>query len=382
MQLLKLTALASLLGGMALAGNATGGGGGDTAFHWETAWFPKIGKVRYCYQTAKDFGVTEDEADKAFRAALNGWRDYLQDLGDGALYFDYHRQLACDGAEDITIYLGMETAEVTVAKSFHHQPLGFSHPTKLPYWDVDQWGKGFIWIAKSEFLADSHTGRKMPDWKQPHLLQSIFLHELGHVLGCKHIEGTVMDARHASYILEEKPGLSYARGKHLLDIDGYQKLWFSWKKGSWDGQLGYGDNPRNPTLAKLSRDTFERFFGELPKGPTTAKLEMVPGVEGSVIQPLKLSVTDAGQTRQLQLEISRDGAWGFPAPAFEGLHGMGSNDIFHEGNRIGPSAFLGSVQLPGGKTVQLLFEINMSQSSQVGLYYYWNGKKLGLFTRP
>jgi len=104
--------------------------------------------------------------------------------------------LAKCGKEDLTIYLGYTNKEVEEIRSKLFDPSALAH--KVSYDKEKGWGKGFIWLRGIEnltFLWDKNSLLN---------LKGIFVHELGHVLGNDHRDGTIMTSTFSDYLYEDE----------------------------------------------------------------------------------------------------------------------------------------------------------------------------------
>ncbi len=166
-----------------------------------SAWFLGKRPVRYCVAVAKDFGVDATEASKLVEMSFRSWRFYLESkhLNVPGEHAERFAQLAppslelrsneipqCDGSEDLAFYFGVESEETARDSAFFENPVAYA---KRRRFDVKKgWSQGYIFIGKSHEL----TGIQ-PNWTgHTFELQTTVMHELGHVLGCGHVEGTVM----------------------------------------------------------------------------------------------------------------------------------------------------------------------------------------------
>ena len=191
------------------------------------AWF--LGhdrEIKWCIQTAPgalehvDLWFFKDLVDRSIAA----WTKYIADkrvnrrlpTGEPPLATRWSYLGTCKdarGSQDIAFYFG----------NGHDEPNAFRHEFKSPTafairTDYDQslgWGKGFVWLS-DEMTSTFNIERLLP----------LVAHEIGHVYGCEHIEGTVMDAAIARRVNSPLPVLGTANYVTTVNIDGDRELYF------------------------------------------------------------------------------------------------------------------------------------------------------------
>lgn len=214
-------------------GRSTVNNGSDIAEEAQgAAWFLGDRTIRYCYEAGTKFGVPTASARMAIRRGFDAWRNYvgLKGINNPDVYdirfnsregrviaLNSEEMAACDGTEDLKFYLGVSTPLTEAVGKRYRAPAAFAHRT---HYDPERgWGKGFIWVAEA-FRYDGY-----PLWPSSHQgLATVITHELGHVFGCAHANGTIMDenigdlVRYSKYrsTSEEVPPRDL--DKYLVDI--------------------------------------------------------------------------------------------------------------------------------------------------------------------
>jgi len=187
----------------AFAGHETGNGTGDNPYDG-VAWFGKRiddKAINICYQVSENFSKTEIDFEYLIRSRFEIWKKYFLDTysickdyqtttkGTICLQTKYTISSTCDSEVDLKIYFGSEpqnnsdllklnklkkSAGAAVLESFRKENV--------------IWGKGLIWIAPENYY---YTG--YPNWKDLGVLKTTLLHEIGHVFGSDHVQGTIME---------------------------------------------------------------------------------------------------------------------------------------------------------------------------------------------
>jgi hypothetical protein len=103
---------------------------------------------------------------------------------------------SCDGTEELKFYFGVEDDVVRKFKSEFNRPFGFAALT-TPVGDRDP--HGIVWIAPPRSICpdDSRPTFCLPYWSNEtaDALEALILHEIGHVFGNSHVDGTAMTSQ-------------------------------------------------------------------------------------------------------------------------------------------------------------------------------------------
>lgn len=188
--------------------------------HVGGAWFVGPEKtVRYCIEVDKDFFRLDEQLlldssseartffairfaqirnspPKVVREAIDKWVNWVN--ASGAYYYHKRRlathfiEVPCQPGVDLKFYFGHETPEIESARREMRHPLAFAYETEVDY--KLGWRKGYIWVSRAGSHPLDFPHRFFPNWSEEDQLFAIVLHEIGHVFGVDHTEGTIMDA--------------------------------------------------------------------------------------------------------------------------------------------------------------------------------------------
>jgi hypothetical protein len=213
----KISFLVLLFPAVALAAGGWSSIGGDNLNPQDgMAWFMGTAPIKFCIQSSASFGVPDSQVADLIVGGGNTWADYIRNKSvNEGFSIDTHFQAlkSCDGTEDLTFYLGLDGPKaVQKAKRLYDDPSAFVVRTQF---DMEKgWSKGAVWVAASGKLAN---------WNSPNSLKGILLHEIGHILGCSHVQGTIMRADISS-LFNPPMNLAAQIQKQLGQIDQDREL--------------------------------------------------------------------------------------------------------------------------------------------------------------
>jgi hypothetical protein len=180
-----------------LAGGIGSGGGDLKSAEEGSAWFSGNKAVSTCTEVAPDFGYSDSQLNQLIQKSIKKWEDYTlskliavrrpQEFRPSFTFIPVFKSEGVPNPHcDLTFYFGKQTNEVTDALKYYVNPLSIAQRTD---YDVKTgWGKGFIWF-RSPANADLN---KFPDLRNQDVLEIMLTHEIGHVLGNAHRDGTIM----------------------------------------------------------------------------------------------------------------------------------------------------------------------------------------------
>lgn len=351
---------------VARAQGGAGTHGGDTINPALIAgwFFDEKRVIRVCTELNPKFGVSAPEVRQVITRAFSTWQAYFLERSRvyvvGRPSFNLAFLNRCDGSEDLRFYLGMTSPEVEAEKRYYRAPYAFSRRTAFKI--KEYWGKGFVWVRNG--------GNGFPNWKSPGQLDAFIRHEIGHILGCDHTEGTIMD-RDIAKILQ----------KYVGDLKGEE-------------QLTWIDLMRELMLSKKRVYTFKPFWHYYRQVQKTMQfvlgrdwkydkesVKMELHFDSDAKGKNQLVISDKSYRQTLKLE------WGFGALFTTGNQvfrylGHGSQGVaWGEGASEGQTLY-GKITLANGKRYPVLLLRNHGTwypTNAAELYLLRNGKAEKVF---
>ncbi|MBP9706103.1 MAG: hypothetical protein KBD78_00560 [Oligoflexales bacterium] len=183
-------------------------------------WFSDPSRtIRVCFDNQDKNVKNTDYFEQAFTKAWDIWNSYLNkntprvysfdrsdfDFSEGIINFNwmprakvsiamnYQIMSFCDETIDLRVMIGGNNKEIEMLQQNNNHPVAFTQRKFLER--SLTWSKGFIYIAGSSQTIEKRNFSMKLNWQQnKKKLENVFLHEIGHVLGVPHIEGTIMRA--------------------------------------------------------------------------------------------------------------------------------------------------------------------------------------------
>lgn len=391
-------------------GHEQGNGVDNLPYDYSDAWFSGDVTVNYCVEIANDFGLPEKTVLDNVQSAFKKWKDYIgsnkineqmlrnalsslepneQDKAKDLVAFTKTNLLqSCDGHEDVKFYFGTEDKAVSEAKKAHVDPTAFAQNIFRDVYTGK--GKGFVWIAKQASLTKDWMKEAYPDWSLPNALLGILTHEIGHIYGIGHIEGTIMDPVLGIFLRKNTLGFlpEDFRQRALKEIDFKKQLFtpsIMSDLRSYEGQMTitamYFCRPLSCPLnsydpVKVDQEITENFqyiVGRVPVGTVTSsyfqgKLKLVDAISVSEFNlAIDFDQLPSVGSRQSIFKFSR--AW-----PFEKRHGYlaaSGGSVEHE-----EVSYLGSLTKQDGTEVTIMIEQN--NYGPFSIFYINKGKKKAL----
>lgn len=361
------------------AGGSDGAGGDNPSYDHDSAWFVGKRQIQVCLESAKNFGFKPYQLEQKISTAFKTWKDYIEkkqvhvnSQKGHTLATDISVRLQCQGDEDLVFYFGIENAKIQKARQQYTRPYAFAH---REFYDKRKgWSRGFVWVAPeaSVFPEDG-----LPNWQAQYTLDGMILHELGHIYGCNHVEGTIMRAEMTTpftFAKSDNPQYLDRAKAMLLSIDDFKELYVCHACAlDYQGRLDH--DPKSTDRF----GTFERLVGKKPVGEVKARLTRAEGeiVEG---QPrnLNLTLSDLVTSKTFSMPYAEAGPTRFPHPAKAFFVNLA--DGGYTGMRYGSVEYL-KLRAHDGTEYLVSLVTNSEFYSSVELHYFVNGVQRPLFYR-
>jgi Putative peptidase family len=193
-----------------------------------SAWFLGDAPIKYCIEVdSEKLGIQASEAEQSLQRALSAWKKYLKtrieytgkpkqnSSGSGFkepyVSVDFSFDAACEEKTDLRFLFATSSPEINKALKRFVNPNAYALRTQYSL-NAGR-GKGFVWVAPS--------GTNKIDWKKPKVLQTVLMHEIGHIFGIGHIPNTVMREDLADFLVSD--GTEWGK-TYLGEVDQFAQL--------------------------------------------------------------------------------------------------------------------------------------------------------------
>lgn len=281
--------------GPSVDGFEVGTGSDNVEIDYQSAWFLVPNQVRYCLSIDPKFSKYEKDIPELVANALVDWRTVIEanvntdhsSLQALNLSTQFQQVTQCDDSTDLTFYFGGDHKRVMTQRVKFRNPTAFAYRESYDLHTLR--GKGFIWIA-----ANGDVGTSFPNWDLEMSLYGVILHELGHVFGCDHFEGTIMTAHLHDWMVATPDRL--ARRKDFLSKIGLEnRVTFSSSKFvKLDGRIS-----SDPTEAAK---VFQDFFGRAARGAVKVNFSALFSLNGSIFER-RLEISDDQDKKMVRVSV-------------------------------------------------------------------------------
>ncbi len=292
------------------AGTMDSGGADIHSNDYGAAWFLGDAPVHYCIETATDFGASTEMVDNQFQKALSTWKTYVHGRGVDEtsqlkLGFNYVRDSKCEASTDLTIFAGVSNDRTRAGLKEFQNPIAIA--IRETYDSRAGRGKGFIWLRLPYRTTEVLGGHfvHVLDWTKPDTLEGAFTHELGHLLGCGHLPGTVMSESFATWLEWQESRTQFAdfddyleeRRNKLVAID--QRLILFLPKSTGTKRIRFSETTTMRPSA-IKPEVFEKYVGRKNVGPI--RVTATPG-DCQEKGCITLSLSDDAGTTSFEIEL-------------------------------------------------------------------------------
>lgn len=206
------------------------------------AWFLGTGLINTCIVSANDYPLSKKSLMELTSTAIARWKFFVESKqlikswpkGKPFLNFDFKISATCKGNEDVKFYFGEADNAVKAVQKIFTNPSALSH---LESYDQNSGrGKGFIWVAAPTQEASYFVG---PAGE----IRSLLMHEIGHMLGCGHVSGTIMREDLPVFMANASPlSMNMTELQYFpIAIEHTRELFFNFQRGL-RALIPYSDN--------------------------------------------------------------------------------------------------------------------------------------------
>lgn len=318
----------ALFSSLAMAGGMTSSGGDYKSMDWESAWFLGQAPISYCIEIAPGEGLKPDQAKADFESAIAIWKTYTAERLSRSspgheLNFNYQYE-NCQASTRLKIYVGATNADVQRGISLYQKPYSFA--LRTAYDEKSGLGQGLLWFAPR---GSVFPGSDFPNWSAPYTFHGMLLHEMGHVLGCGHVEGTIMDSSLVSKLQDASsndPRWAAGGKMYMTQVDHHQYLLI--KRDSnlkMSGQIHPDFSGREPSRV------FELLTGRKVQGKIRATVTKTGGT-------LRLSYQDDLGTESFDMSLAANAVSEFSLGG-QVFHTVRESSDGLRGESTGPTAY-------------------------------------------
>jgi len=378
--------------GPSTKGNEQGNGADYYTEEDGSAWFLGGDKtIKYCYVLDSGFGLDKSQVEDNLTQAFAKWAHYIgakhvneKKSSNIQLTIQSEMMNSCDGSENIKFYFGVHDS--TIDQYITKTNIAVAKRTQYDLYTG--WGQGLVWVAPQGSI-DRHeiypTEGNFPDWQKSYNLLGILTHELGHIYGCNHVGGTIMDGeiyRSLTYPRDDVRAIQLGR------IDSSQELYICEQcEINAKGALGhYLETVSTHVVDDGTTEAFEFLTGHKPHGGHEAVHSRLVGTFNS---GLKLIVSDDKDTYEFVLGLE-DSGLGSSVQSSEYVFktvlgsksdsttGLSRDFRLHRGYSIS-----GTITTLSGEMAQITVQRNLVSemwSHPITISYLINGKAKQLFS--
>lgn len=350
------------------------------------AWFlrgtNKSIPITFCIEASANFGRDIPELKSLVEFAFKKWENYMQvkrvnlnsDLlpipSEDQIETNLSFQARCTRETELKFYFGQENSFIKKIQEKYERPIAFSE--RLSYDPSVGRAKGIVWIINPNLQDTS-----IPNWNIDVNLKAILLHEVGHVLGCEHKMGTIMDRDIHRYFFSTQedlddgvPELSEYSRRRLTSIDHSAEVHFC-----ESCQFNYEGFPFPTTTEEVRPKLIKQLTGVDFKNFVRSRLSKIQEKRPEQKYQVNLLIEDGEQAKTLTIEFDRLKRTTIPNELSSFLrYRMFTDDIGNitfdymkktYGTSISGEISYGKMMGADGKTYIIVMERNLSSMARI-----------------
>ncbi len=340
------------------------------------AWFSGNKRISYCIILNPRYSKSSTEIKEYISKSSQIWKNYFNQKvfknypnKEHLPQFDFEF-VECDSSTEVRFYFDVKDEDVDQAMKKYNDPMAFSVLKEYDY--KTNRGKGFLWFSDL-FKADKDLNQES--------LNSIILHELGHIYGIGHVKDTIMDENIAYTIKTSGSMAGYPTNfpymnNLLLSIDQQRPLYFNYYEHfNYTGHVPF-DLLNPETIYKKQVEIISGIFNRPINGAVKANF-----INQSNWANFQLILSDFSGSASINIKIASDGTKQKGPEIFRVLGLDSEGKEFDHSVHSEYYEIFGSITLQNGKTYSLILTLNMGEFHPVKIRAFIEGQTYLLFAQ-
>jgi hypothetical protein len=195
-------------------------------------WFLGNETITACIERNPQYALDMSQLTDIVQTSFSNWQKYVEvkqlkvvwPKDTSFLNFNLKLSPTCKGNENIQFYFGVKNTRVINSLKNYSSPAAF---VTLESYDSSKGrGQGFMWVAD----RIEKPGSVLSVFGQ---IQSLVMHEVGHIYGCDHVAGTIMREDLSDYVNITGPMHMTQENAERFPfiIDHSRELFFAFERG-------------------------------------------------------------------------------------------------------------------------------------------------------